>query len=154
MNKIVFPPPKVELDFADTAAVVLHKPAGWGEQNCVAVRRRKGAPGLAVPIHTVILVSRDCLPVDEQACPQSAPDRDSGVYRRAAPRPRCIESIPPLLRTVKDGLLNEPRCVARRPTGAPFIESVVPTGALMLQPSYQGIRECRLFRFDTGIIVE
>ncbi len=84
--------------------VLRHKPAGWDEQNCVVVRRREGAPGLPIPIHTVILVSRDDLPVDERVRRHPALDRDSAGSRRAAPRPRCFKSILPLPHTVKDGL--------------------------------------------------
>ncbi len=51
----------------EEAVFATHRPAGWdAEQHCVVVRRRaENGQGLLVPHHTVILVSRDDLPLDE-----------------------------------------------------------------------------------------
>ena len=56
-----------DIGMEEEAVFAAHRPAGWdAEQHCVVVRRRaENGQGLLVPHHTVILVSRDDLPLDE-----------------------------------------------------------------------------------------
>ena len=56
-----------DLGMEEEAIFASHRPGGWErEQHYVVVRRRsQGGQRLLVPHHTVILVSRDDLPLDE-----------------------------------------------------------------------------------------
>ena len=56
-----------DIGMGEAAAFAAHQPGGWhAEQHYVVVRRRtENGQGLSVPHHTVILVSRDDLPLKE-----------------------------------------------------------------------------------------
>ena len=55
-----------DIGLDEEATLVRHRPAGWEEQSYVAVRRvRTDGQGQLFPAYTVILVSRDDLPLDE-----------------------------------------------------------------------------------------
>ena len=54
-----------DIGLGEDATVVRHRPVGWEEQSYAVIRRRRDQrQTLLVPIYTVILVSRDDLPLD------------------------------------------------------------------------------------------
>ena len=55
-----------DIGMGEDATLVRYRPAGWEEQSYVVVRRRRDrGQSLLLPVYTVILVSRDDLPLDE-----------------------------------------------------------------------------------------
>jgi len=55
-----------DIGLGEDATLVRYRPAGWEEQSCVVIgRRRDRGQTLLLPVYTVIPVSRDDLPLDE-----------------------------------------------------------------------------------------
>ena len=55
-----------DIGLGEDATLVRYRPAGWEEQSYVVIRRRRDrGQTLLLPVYTVILVSRDDLPLDE-----------------------------------------------------------------------------------------
>ena len=55
-----------DIGMGEDATLVRYRPAGWEEQSYVVIRRRRDrGQSLLLPVYTVILVSRDDLPLDE-----------------------------------------------------------------------------------------
>ena len=55
-----------EIGLCEEAVLVRHRPRGYSEHPCVAVRKLvKGTQGQLFPVRTIILVSRDSLPLAE-----------------------------------------------------------------------------------------
>ena len=90
-------PAWVDIGLDKETTAMRHRPAGWeAEQSYVVVRRvREGGQGQLFPAYTVILVSRDDLPVDELVRRQAGPrERVQGAADRSGPASSAVPAVP------------------------------------------------------------